>query len=234
MKMSNNFKNISKAFVGVLTLSAVLVACSKDTTEPIQLAGLNVINASAEATKYDFIVDNTKANEKDFQYNSQLGYLNLYPGLRRIGIVEKGKTAFLLSKQETFSPGVAYSVFIADTLSKRTFVKVEDDLTAPTGEKAKIRFVNLSPDAPALSLGINGAATDLFTGKAYKESTAFVEVEPGASINFEVKNAAKTVVATLPATKIEKGLIYTIWAKGFNGTVAADSLKMAAKIYTHK
>lgn len=235
MKISNYFQTIAKAFVGVLILSVVLAACSKDKSEPLRLAGIAFVNASPDTTKYGIYVNGQLANPNSlFFYKKKYDYAGLYPGLIRIDIAKKGSNTSLLSREDVYLSGKAYSFFVADTGSKRTLLKIEDDLTAPETDKAKVRFVNLSPGSTGLNLAINGKDADLFTNKLFKESTLFTSVDPGESVTFNIKdNATKAVTATVANVKIEKGKLYTIWARGLNNPAVADSLKFGGSIYTH-
>ncbi|RZL44598.1 MAG: DUF4397 domain-containing protein [Pedobacter sp.] len=233
MKIANNFKSISKAFIAILTLSVALVACKKDDPQPQQISGLKVINAFADTLSLDFVVDQTIINSNPFKYNVKSSYLNLYPGTRTIGIAKRKANKFLASQTFSLAQGKGYSFFVLDTLSTNTkkFLLIEDDLSDPAADKAKVRFINLSKDAPALNLGIEGKDTDLFTNKAFYEYTTFSSVDPGESVTFNIKENT-TVKATVPNVKIEKGKIYTIYAKGLKDATI-DSLKFRGDIYTH-
>lgn len=238
MRISNHFRTISKTFVAAVAVSVVFSACSKkyDDVEPIELAALTIVHAGPDAKELDFVVGNQRANKDAFKYGVKLGYMGLYPGVSSINITERGKTTFLLSKNELYKSGQFYSTFLVDTGSKRAFLTINDKLDSiATNEKAKVRFINLSPDAPTLDLAIAGAATDIASNKAFKQYSVFTDVEPGASVALEVKDhTTKAVKATLPAMKLEKGKFYTVWAKGFKDKAETDSLKFKAAVYTAK
>jgi len=229
-----NLKTIFKTFVAVVAVSVVFAACSKDRYEPQQVAGLSIINAFAAPDSLDFYIDQTRANKGALKFNSKIDYLNLFPGNRALSIAKRGSNRALASERFNLASGVGYSIFVLDTLNTNTkkYLLTEDDLSAPAADKAKVRFINLSSDAPALSLGVDGKETDLFTNKAFYEYTAFTSVDPGASVTFNIK-AGDVVKTTVPNVKIEQGKIYTIYAKGVS-TATIDSLKLGAAIYTHK
>lgn len=229
-----NLKTTFKTLIAVLAVSVMFAACSKDKYEPQQVAGLSIINAFAAPDSLDFYIDQTRANRAALKFNGKIDYLNLFPGNRALSITKRGSNKVLISERFNLASGIGYSVFVLDTLNTNTkkYLLTQDDLTAPVADKANVRFINLSKDAPALSLGINGKDTDLFTAKAFYEYTAFTAVDPGESITFNIK-AGPDVKTTLPNVKIEKGKIYTIYAKGIS-TATIDSLKLGAAIYTHK
>lgn len=233
MKIANNFKSIFKTFIAVTAMSVILVACKKDDPKPQQVSGLKVINAFADTASLDFIIDQTRINNNPFNYNVKSGYLNLYPGSMTIGVAERGGNKLIASAVYTLAPSKGYSMFILDTVNTDTkkFLLVEDDLSDPEADKAKLRFINLSKDAPALNLGIEGQTSDLFTNKAFYEYTSFASIDPAESVTFNIKENT-TVKTTLPNVKIEKGKIYTIYAKGLE-SATIDSLKFSADIYAH-
>lgn len=223
--------------IAALTLSAVLTSCAKDfdNTPAPAVSGLNVIHASPTAEKFDFFVGSTRGNNQDFFFGKKLGYFDLYSGTSKITIAKKGTTTALTTDNFTFQPQLGYSLFVIGKVDSLKFLMVKDSLTRPAIGKANIRFVNVSPDAPALNLAIVDAAADtkdIFTDKAYKQYSDFSTVNASEKVTFVVKNKTTGVVeATLPNVKIESEKIYTIWAKGLKA--ATDSTKLGLAIFTH-
>lgn len=233
--MTTHFKTLNtttKLLCALFAMTLTLAACSKsDNTEPIEAAGIGFIHASPGTGALDFAVDNRKLNT--FTYTKDLGYYTGYPGVRLIGVVKKDSTKYITSDNFTLKPGTFYSIFVVDTLKSTKLLALEDDLTAPAADKAKIRFVNLSPRSTALDLSIAGADTALVKNKAFKEFSKFTSVTPNAAYTFEVKQTGTTAAtASLPAVKIEAGKIYTIWAKGLAS--ATDSTKFGLSIMLNK
>jgi hypothetical protein len=239
MKILTNFKNISKAFIVLAVLSVTLAACSKndDIVTPPDISGVSVIHASPTAEKLDFYVGNISANAKgnnsDFAYTDKIDYLNLYSGTRKLLITKKGVGTSLLAEDFTLEPQKGYSLFVYDKLETVKFLMIKDELTVPAAGKAKVRFVHLSPDAPALNLAIAGKDTDLFTDKAFKGYTDFVSIDPAEKVTFNVKNKADgTLAASIADVKIEAGRIYTVWVKGLKA--ATDNTKLGVVVFEHK
>lgn len=226
---------IFKTFIALVGVSVVFTGCLKDKYEPQQVAGLSVIHAYPDTLSLDFIVGQLRVNDKQaLKFNGKFDYLNLFPGNRILGIAKRNGNKFLMTDTFNIASGVGYSVFILDTLktNPKRFLLTEDDLTEPAANKAKVRFINLSKDAPSLNLRIRGKDADLFSNKAFYEATAFSAVDPGESLTFDI-NSGTVLKTSLPNVKIEKGKIYTIYAKGL-ATATIDSLKLGAAIYTHK
>lgn len=227
-----------KAIAAALTFSALslgLVSCSKldNNYEPIQVSGLNVIQASPTTELLDVYVDNSKTNQNvDFEFGNKIGYLSAYSGNRVFNVTKKNNLTSLKSLQYTLKPQLGYSLFVANTLENIELLMLEDNLEKPAAGKAKIRFVNLSPDGGALSLNVNGAATDLATNKAFKEFSTFEAVDAAESTTLNIKNATSGAVeTTLTGVKLEDGKIYTVYAKGLKAN--AGDTGFAAKMFVH-
>lgn len=235
MKISNKLKTISKTLLAAVTVSAVLVSCSKDkidyTPQPISIMG--VIHASPTTEKLDFYVGETKANRDDFAYTNKINYLQIYSGDRDVKITKKGSTATVLTEKLKLVDQMAYSLFIIDTFDKAKFLLVKDSVTVAGAGKAKLRFINLSPDAPALNLSIVGKDAPVVTNKLFKEYSNFESIDAGDKVTFKIKNNAGVEVATLVDQKIEQGKIYTIWVKGLK-SATTDEMKVGAVIYSHQ
>lgn len=226
--MTKYFSPIAKTLVCALTITSLFSSCSKDNGNPgpplVLPAGLALIHAAPGVAELDFYVVNQKANKVDFSYNTALIYGGVAPGTYELSVTKKGLAEKLgkLEKAE-FKTNKAYSAFVTD-VTANTIVFVEDDLTPPTADKAKIRLVNLGADAGILDLAITGKAEAVVSKIEYKKASAFVETAAGDEINFEIKENGKTdVLATLPKVKIEKGKIYTIWARGLKAATKEDA-----------
>ena len=200
---------------------------------PIEIAGLSVIHASPTTQQLDVYADNNITTAGEFSFGTKLDYVNAFAGSRIFTVTRKGSTSALNSEPFTLDKEIGYSLFVIDKLENIKFLLLKDDLAKPTSGKAKIRFVNLSPDASALNLAIDGQTTNLFTNKIFKEYTTFDEITAADKVTFHVKNnATGAVEATLSDVKIEDGKIYTIYAKGLKANT--DNTKFGLAIFTHK
>lgn len=224
-----------KALFAIAALSATIASCTKDydnyTPQPI--SGLSIYQASPTTEKLDVYVGSNKANETDFALGNKIEYLNVYSGERQVTLRKKGTEPVLLTEKLTFEPQIGYSLFIADNLAAVKFLMLKDDLSKPATGKARVRFVNLSPDGGALNLNIEGKDTDLFTNKLFKEYTSFEDIDAADKVTFNVKNTAGGAIATkIQDVKIESGKIYTVWVKGLKATT--DDTKIGVLVSEHK
>ncbi|MFP5079227.1 DUF4397 domain-containing protein [Pedobacter sp. JCM 36344] len=223
-----------KSLIAALAITTLLGSCMKDQEiQPQQpVAGLSIVQASPTTENLDVYVDSTRA-VSDLAYAKKVDYLNLFPGNRRLAVKKKGSQTTLLAEQLTLKDYIGYTLFIVDQLETVKFLFLEDDLAKPANGKAKVRFVNLSPDAPALNLSITGKEADLVTNKLFKEYSTFAEIDAAEKVTFNVKNKETGALETSIAdVKVDAGGIYTIWVKGLKS--ATDSKKLGVAIFQHK
>lgn len=235
MRILTNLKSLSKPILISLTFATVFISCLKKNEDvPIpSISGLSIIHASPTAEKFDVYLSQTKVNNGDFAYTNKIDYLNAYSGNRQIWISRKGLNTSLKSESFTLQPQTGYSLFVIDKLDNIGFLFLTDTLTNPPAGKAKIRFVNLSPDAGALNLAIDGLTGDLVSDKLFKQYSAFKTINAADRVTFFIKNKGTGAIeTTLANVKIEQGKIYTLWAKGFKAN--ADDFELGASIFTHK
>lgn len=233
MKFLSKRKSIA-ALVTLLALSSVFFSCSKinDDYQPVEVSGLNIIQASPTLELLDVFVDGQRANGSEFEFGTKIGYLSAYSGSRTFNVTRRGSLTSLKSLQYTLKPKLGYSLFLVNALANVDYLMLEDNLEKPAAGKAKVRFINLSPDAGNLNLNVNGAATDVVTNKAFKESSDFIVIDAADNVTFNIKNTSDNAVATsLSPFKVEDGKIYTIYAKGLKAN--NDDTRFSAKIFVH-
>ncbi|PST82370.1 hypothetical protein C7T94_16465 [Pedobacter yulinensis] len=226
MRFFERFTTVTKVLIAGAALASVLTACKRGSDDQdIQASGLAMIHASPDAQALDFVVDNTRANQKDFKLDSAIQYLAAYPGNRRLGVTAKGSSTFLTQNYYNLTPGKFYSAFVIGKAASLDLLVMEDKLVAPASGKARVRFLNLSPDAAALDLTINGREGKLATARAFKEYTEFADIEPGEGLTLVVTESANPqVTASRTTVSLSAGKVYTIWARGLKS--ATDNTRL--------
>lgn len=226
---------MKKSFLRFTTLGIVAAAlvsfssCEKE--EEKTFANVLVTHASPDAPGVDLLVDNSKVNSSALAFPSNTGYLKVESGARNIKVNAAGTSTTVINADLTFEENKNYSIFAVDSVSKISAIVLTDDLTAPASGKAHVRFVHLSPNAPAVDVALDGGAV-VFANKAFKEATAFTPLDAG-SYDLEVRVAGgSTVALDLDPITLEAGKIYTVFAKGFLGGSGAQAL--GAEIIVNK
>jgi len=212
--------------------SAVLFTSCKKEEDAHDHAKVMVVHSSPDAPGVDVLVDGTKVNSAALNFPDNTAYLEVEAGTRNLKVNVAGTTTTVINADVPFTKDMNYSVFAVDSVSQISAIVLADDLTAPAAGKAHVRFVHLSPDAPAVDVAVASTGDVVFGNKAFKEYTAFTPLDAGA-YNLDVRVAGTTTVAlVLPTITLEAGKIYTVFAKGFLGGSGAQAL--GAQIIVNK
>jgi hypothetical protein len=220
----------------LLFLAAMMVfgismsSCKKE--EVKEYAKILVTHASPDAPGVDLLVDGAKQNSAALTFPNSTAYIQLEAGTRNIKVNVAGTTTSVINADLNFSKDKNYSIFAVDSVSKISAIVLEDDLTSPAAGKAHVRFVHLSPNAPAVDVAVASSGDVVFGDVIFKENTAFTPLDAGA-YNLDVRVAGTSTVAlVLPTITLEAGKIYTVFAKGFLGGTGAQEL--GAQIIVNK
>jgi hypothetical protein len=218
-------KLILALIVSLFTLT--FVACDEEETPvaptPTPSNSLvKVVHASPDAPGVDLLVDNTIAGT-NLTFPNNTGYLTVPSGTRNVKVNVTGTTTTVIEANLDLMTNKNYSVFAVNSVANIEAIVLEDDLTSPAQGKAHVRFIHLSPDAPAVDVTLTDG-TVVFGNKSFKEFTAFTPLDAG-SYDLEVRVAGTTTVALdLPVITVESGKIYTVFAKGLLSGNGAQQL----------
>lgn len=202
-----------------MAVIVLLSSCMDDdddyVNQPAEVAYVSIYHAIPNAPNLDIVVDGRVINNTPFEYASYSGYLNFFTGSREIRFNVSDADNSLIDTTFNFEDGKAYSLFAVNQLPDVEALLVVDSAGAPVSGKAMVRFVNLSPDAPAFEVTANDAATPLFPGRSFKQATQFHEVDADV-YSFSVKTAGGSdIVVAAEDVEILPGRYYTIITRGF-------------------
>jgi len=220
--MKNYIKKIGML---LLATSILFAGCSDDdnpTTPAVQNANVKVVHASPDAPGVDLLVDDNVAGA-NLTYPNNTGYLEVAEGTRNIKVNVTGTSTTVIQADLPIIGNKNYSVFAVDAVANLTPIVIEDDLTSPAAGSSHVRFIHLSPDAPAVDITL-ADGTVVFGDYEFKESSDFTPL-PAASYDLQVRLAGtSTVVLDLPGISVMDGNIYTVFAKGFVGGTGNQAL----------
>ncbi len=225
-KNASAIKFMAMLMIGLSTLFSV-TACKDDEEDDAGSAPtqgrIMAIHASPDAPGVDVVVNGTVVNSSALNFPDNSAYLTVNSGTNNVKINVSGTSTSVIDANLTIAANTSYSVFAVDSVSNIAPLVLVDDLSAPASGKAHVRFVHLSPDAPAVDVAVTGGAV-VFGNKSFTESTAFTPLDAG-TYNLEVRLAGTaTVVLPLPGITLTAGKIYTVFAKGFAGGTGAQAL----------
>lgn len=226
-------RKLKFTLLAILATSLTFTSCKEEetVTPAADTAKVLVVHASPNAPGVDLLVDNVKVNSSALTFPNNTGYLTVNAGARNIKVNVSGTSTTVIDATPTLAKDVNYSVFAIDSVSKISPLVTVDNLAAPASGKAHIRFIHLSPNAPAVDVSVVGqaAGVGLFLNRSFNKTitaseSAFTPVDAG-TYDLEVRVAGTTTVALdLPDVTLTAGKIYTVFAKGFLGGAGAQAL----------
>lgn len=220
----------------LLTLGLVtFTACSDDednnmVTPTTSKANVKVVHASPDAPGVDLLVDNAVVGT-NLTFPNFTPYLEVNAGTRNIKVNVTGTSTTAIQANLNLEANKNYSVFAVNNVSSIEPLVIEDNLSTPASGKAHVRFIHLSPNAPAVDITTNTGAV-VFSNYAFKGYSAFTPLDAG-TYNLQVRLAGtSTVVLDLPGITVASGKIYTVFAKGLVGGTGTQAL--GAQIIVNK
>ena len=216
----------------VVALSAALVTgmygCKKDNPAPSNSANVMFVNGCAGTlpgidTKLDNINVSGAAN---ISFGNNSGYKNVKAGTAiNIAYYLTNVGTPVTSSTVNITKDLHYTAFSGGIITAPTFVFAQDDMTAPANNTAKIRFVNLSPDAMSVTANVQNNVID--SGVTSLEVTPYLSVTAGS---YDLKagdpSNINTVVNIGSAQTLAAGKIYTLMLTGTVSGTGVSALKL--------
>ena len=237
MNMQNNsiiksYWKKSGMIMAVVVLTFFVSAClddDKKAVEPVPFGYVSIYHAAPDAPPLDITVDNRRINSQPFRYSDFSGYLTFYTGDREIKITSTGAVNTLVDTTVSVVEGKSYSLFVIDRLSALETLWVRDSAAAPAPGKAMVRFVNLSPDAPALNLTTD-QSTVLFGDAGFKAVTNFTEVEAKTFSLAVTGSTSGENLLSAEEIQLLPGRFYTVVVRGFRNPPAGNTNVLSLEI----
>ncbi len=213
---------MKKLFFNAFLIASIVVlgtSCSKDKdNDDKTTAKVMVVHASPDAPNVDVYVNGAKSAITNLAFGSNSAYATLNTGNTNFKVAPTGTTNYVIDASANLEANKSYSVWAVNRVSNISAAVTVDDLTTPATGKAHIRFIHLSPDAPAVDILANGGA--VFTNRSFADVTTnasvanFTPVDAG-TYKLDVRvNGTTTIALSVPGVSLQSGKIYTIYAKG--------------------
>lgn len=222
---SSKLYKASVVITAVLAVTMLLSSCLKTYTDPRITNGSHTVfvNAIPNSLSFLFYLDNFQASNQSIGFTYSLPAIYVSPGVKKLDLVLRNSSQSILTDTIQFRSPNYFTIFATGKTTPE-FVVIEDTqahlVNPPTG-KAKIRFINLSSDAPNLDVAIEGGAK-LFTDVTYKANTEFINIDPG---DFYL-NILQTGTSTVKFSKhvlIVPDRVYNIFSLGAWDVLPGDA-----------
>jgi len=211
---------------------SLLVLTRDSTTPKLELpdatAQLRVMHASPDAPAVDVLVNDGKTLS-NVSFPADSGYLSLLAGNYNLKVNAANTTTTVINADATLARGKSYSIFAVGLLAGIEPLVLEDDRIS-VADKARIRVIHASPDAPNVDVLANDAK--VLSNVPFKAASTYLEV-PAGNYVFKLNVAGTATTAlTSPSIALEAGKVYTAVAIGSVASGASNPL--ALKLLTDR
>jgi hypothetical protein len=199
------------ALIGVFA-AAMLAGCDDD--DDNGEAALRVLHMSYDAPAVDVLLDDAIA-VPTLAYPDSSGYADISSGTRNVKVVPAGSTTpVVIDADLDFDSDKSYTVLAVNQLNMIEAIVAQDTRDADS-DKAMVRFVHASPDAPAVDIRVgSGSGPAVFENAAFKDITDYAAVEGGDYVFAVTAAGSETEVARYNPVTLENGQVYTVVAHG--------------------
>jgi Domain of unknown function (DUF4397) len=227
-------KNYRNLYIGVVVAAVIAFsACGSDVydTAVPSFTRVKIIHAVPDSTSaVSALVDGAAISLKPGlpdpltyggSFPTDSTYLRLTEGAHNVKVIPTTGGFAGFTGDATLAANSYYSIFAVDSVQSISAVVVKDELPDPIPGKIAIRFVNLSPNAPAYDIGVKGGAV-INSNIAYKAASSFVQADlpvGNDTLKLEMRpTGTATITRTLNIVKPVAGRIFTLVVRGYVGT----------------
>lgn len=185
-------------------------------SEVVYFAYVSVMHAVPDAPNVD-VYANDKLIVSNLAYGKYTEYLKVPAGTYQISIYAAGtKTNPVITRMVMLSQEEIFTVIAAGTLKTINLFAIQDADVAKVAGKALVRFLHLSPNAPAVDITLPDG-TMVFQNVSFGNMTEYIPLDDKI-YTVQVRVASTdTVVLTVPRVDIRNNNYYSIYAIGLVG-----------------
>jgi hypothetical protein len=230
MKRMFRVASIVSSVLGILVLTA---GCElkEDDVDLGELTQVSLFHTSPDGPDLDILVDDQKINNVAFEYAKTTDYLRFSSGIRKIKFRPFGGGATAIDTTITLEPDEHFSLFVIDDYKDASIMLMFDDDEKPAEGKARLRFINVSPDSEPLQLRVKDVALPLTVGQSFTEASQFMELD-AKTYDFEITSAGVKVLE-LPGSILQEEWSYTIYVIGYVNPPTGNNSVLSAQVFNH-
>ena len=232
MNMKRMIRVSMPTLLACFTLVWMVSCLDNDDTnpQPTPVAFVSIYNASPDAPPLDIVVDGQQINAGPFDFAEYSGYQRFFTGARNFQFSPFDANNVVIDSTVTFEDQKVYSVFVVDEFEKTELLVLNDSSPAPAAGKAKIRFINLSPDGDEAAIREDGQADNIIGGLLFKQASDFIEVD-AKSYDFQITaGGAGDIILQVPDTNLQSGVYYTVVLKGYETPPGGNTHVLSAQV----
>jgi hypothetical protein len=190
-----------------------------DEQPSVELADAQIlfIHGSPGADKLTLSIDNEDPVSPPISYPGATSYQVLSAGEHILKVRSQTGNATVLERTVSLKPGRRYSFVAANLPAQIEGLLFEDPLLQPIAGRARLRLLNIAPEAPTLDMQIPGDIAYLFSNVSFREGTEFAPL-PAQKLTFELRSAQTgALLLTAADVDLKDGKSYTLYTRGTQG-----------------
>ncbi len=180
-------------------------------------ARIRVVNASPDSPQVYVTID-TKIALGHVYYGKITPYVPVNSGTNNIKVITANQAqTVLLDTSFIMEQDASYTVVVSGEQNGITWLKLDDNSEAPAYGMANLKFVNTSPNTPAVDVAIVGGDV-LFSNVLFNQPTDYKAVEAG-TYDLEVRKAGTMdVLLEIPWVPAYAGTSSTVFMMGLQNS----------------
>ncbi len=188
---------------------------SANTTNGMSMGYVRVIHTVPDAPNVD-IYANDRQIANNLAYGDYTDYIPIPEGIYQISLYAAGMHDSPVLSNMLEVSNDAITVAAVGYLSDIGFLAIIDANAMKQRGKAMIRFLHLSPNAPAVDITLPDG-TVIFNNVSFEHITPYIYVDP-MNYTLQVRVAGTSnVVLTVPNVNLDADKYYTVYAIGLVG-----------------
>lgn len=212
---------------------SVLSSCLNDESKyNAPAAYVSFYQGSPDAPDFAIKVNDRTINTDPFKYSDNTGYLRLLPGERNLKFETFDGLNVQIDSTVEFEVSRIYSIYISGEYINSGILILDDNSATPASGKAKLRVINLSPDAPEIDLSIATQTDALVEELAFEEASEFEEIT-AQRYDFQVKSGDDILLA-VPNINLQPGYHYTLVIRGYVTPTGESTRVLAAQLIVNQ
>lgn len=181
-----------------------------------KLGYFRILHALPDLPNVDLYIDD-KLVAQNLSYSNYTAYLPMFGESYKLSLYEAGtRETPLLTDMLSITEDDLLTLATVTAQNNVDFLAIPDTKMPTEQNKAMVRFVHLSPNAPPVDIALPDG-TILFSNVTYMQGTPYMTVEP-SNYTLQVRAAGTPdVVLTIPNINVDPNSSYSIYALGLVG-----------------
>lgn len=212
-------------YLSLLILAITLTSCLEGDDDLFETTGdvlfVNAYNDAAGGV--NFRINDREWSNGFRAYDSVCSHTAFYSGNVTFSAHPAGSSAgeVIASTDYTIEPEMKYTSFLTGRSGEGKMIVLPDTMLAPAGNRAAIRFLNLSPDLSRVDVEIADSAK-VISGLDYLNA-GYLSVDTGVNVIRAYRAGENAPVVSLRFRAASRG-VYTMYTRGILDRTGSDSL----------